>query len=195
MSAAPVAPTGGVYVIVIVQLEPAAGGAKVPPGLMGAPTAQLPPSAKVPVAVSGVSVMAVGRYGPASGFVFGLAVLVTVMVPNRVVPAERNRLSGAAKIHGQVCIPLCLRRADGVKDHVDHATLSRAKWRSRASIGLDGETWHIASSSHSGAINHGVAKRQRGATRVNYLYVLIQGCRTMSWHKTKVHSRRRESEL
>jgi len=81
VSAAPVAPTGGVYVIVIVQLEPGTGGTKVPPALMGVPTAQLPPSAKVPVAVSGVSVMAVGRYGPASGFVFGLAVLVTVMVP------------------------------------------------------------------------------------------------------------------
>ena len=81
VSAAPVAPTGGVYVIVIVQLEPGSGGTKVPPGLMGAPTAQLPPSAKVPVAVSGLSVMAVGRYGPASGFVFGLIVLVIVIVP------------------------------------------------------------------------------------------------------------------
>src|SRR3979490_2276295 len=81
LSAAPVAPAGGVYVVVIVQLEPAAGGTKVPPGLMGAPTAQVPPSAKVPVLVSGVSVIAVGMYGPASGFVFGFIVLVTVIVP------------------------------------------------------------------------------------------------------------------
>src|SRR5882757_2760604 len=81
LSAAPVAPAGGVYVIVIVQLEPATGGTKVPPALMGVPTAQVPPRAKVPVLVSGVSKIAVGMYGPASGFVFGLIVLVTVMVP------------------------------------------------------------------------------------------------------------------
>ncbi len=65
----------------IVQLEPAAGGTKVPPGLMAVPTAQVPPRAKVPVAVSGVSVMADGMYGPASAFVFGFIVLVTVIVP------------------------------------------------------------------------------------------------------------------
>ena len=81
MSAAPVAPAAGVYVIVSVQLEPATGGTKVPPALMGVPTAQVPPSAKVPVLVSGVSVMAVGTYGPASAFVFGFVVLVTVIVP------------------------------------------------------------------------------------------------------------------
>jgi len=33
------------------------------------------------VAVSGVSVMADGMYGPASAFVFGFIVLVTVIVP------------------------------------------------------------------------------------------------------------------
>jgi len=80
-SAAPVAPTGGVYVIVIVQLEPATGGTKVPPALMGVPTAQVPPRVKVPVLVSGVRKINVGMYGPASGFVFGFIVLVIVMVP------------------------------------------------------------------------------------------------------------------
>src|SRR2546421_2699923 len=79
-SAAPVAPTGGVYVIVIVQLEPATGGTKVPPALMGVPTAQVPPSAKVPVAVSGVSVMAGWGDGPASAFLFRVIVLGAVIV-------------------------------------------------------------------------------------------------------------------
>ena len=53
---------------VIVQLDPASGGTKVPPGLMGVPTAHVPPSAQVPVPVSGVSVMADGVTGPASAF-------------------------------------------------------------------------------------------------------------------------------
>jgi len=48
---------------------------------MGVPTAQVPPRAKVPVAVSGVRIMADGMYGPASAFVFGFIVLVTVIVP------------------------------------------------------------------------------------------------------------------
>src|SRR5216683_1262519 len=80
-SAAPVVPTIGVYVIVIVQLEPATGGTKVPPALMAVPTAQVPPSVKVPVPESRVSVIADGTNGPASGNVFGLVVLVIVMVP------------------------------------------------------------------------------------------------------------------
>src|SRR6516162_1088141 len=67
--------------MVIVQLEPAAGGTKVPPGFTAVPTAQVPPSVKAPVPVSCVSVMAFGIHGPASTFVFGLAVLVIVMVP------------------------------------------------------------------------------------------------------------------
>jgi len=91
-SAAPVAPTGGVYVIVIVQLPPGtagAGGVAATPELMGVPTAQVPPSAKIPVPEACVSVIAVGRIGPASTLEAPaqgvnrqrVAVLVTVMVP------------------------------------------------------------------------------------------------------------------
>ena len=66
-SAAPVAPNGGVYVIVIVQLPPGVAGVPTTPGLTGVPTAQVPPSAKVPVPLNvGESVMAVGIHGPAS---------------------------------------------------------------------------------------------------------------------------------
>src|SRR5207253_10640403 len=68
-------------VIVIVQIDPAEGGTRVPPGLMGVPTAQVPLSAKVPVPESRVSVMAEVMYGPASALVFGLIVLVSVLVP------------------------------------------------------------------------------------------------------------------
>src|SRR5437868_6215558 len=64
--------------MVIVQLEPATGGTNVPPAFTAVPTAQVPPSAKVPVPFSRVRVMAVGIHGPASRFVFGLAVLVMV---------------------------------------------------------------------------------------------------------------------
>jgi len=76
-SAPPVAPTGGVYVAVTVQ-DPLGtyGDAGVPstgfagiaacPGLIAVPTAHVPPSAQVPVPVSGVNVIAVGIYGPAS---------------------------------------------------------------------------------------------------------------------------------
>ena len=60
-------------------------------------------------------------------------------------------LGDAARSHVQACIPLCLRRADGVKDHVDHAALSRTKCRAGASrewAGLDAEACRTASSSH-----------------------------------------------
>ena len=83
----------------IVQLEPATGGTNVPPAFTAVPTAQVPPRAKVPVPVSRVRVMAVGIHGPASTFVFGLAVLVIVMVPVLAVvllaaPAVNNGVSG-----------------------------------------------------------------------------------------------------
>src|SRR5215472_2666435 len=65
-SAVPVAPNGGVYVIVIVQLPPGVAGVPTTPGLTGVPTAQVPPSAKVPVPVGRVSCMRVGIHGPAS---------------------------------------------------------------------------------------------------------------------------------
>src|SRR6266853_1105613 len=94
--AAPVAPTGGVYVSVTVQLPLGTAGdggvvdgTAAIPGLMAVPTAHVPPSAQVPVPVSGVNVIAVGIYGPASilepagqgAASQRVAVLVTVMVP------------------------------------------------------------------------------------------------------------------
>ena len=76
-SAPPVAPAGGVYVAVTVQDPlgtygdagvPSAGlaGIAANPGLIAVPTAHVPPSAQVPVPLSGVNVIAVGIYGPAS---------------------------------------------------------------------------------------------------------------------------------
>src|SRR6266700_4142880 len=75
-SAAPVAPAGGVYVAVTVQVPfGTAGeggvvdGTAAIPGLIAVPTAHVPPAAQVPVPVSGVSVIAVGTIGPASTLV------------------------------------------------------------------------------------------------------------------------------
>src|SRR5207253_10264564 len=76
-NAAPVAPTGGVYVAVTVQFPlgtygdagvPSAGfaGIAASPGVIAVATAHVPPSAQVSVPVSGVCVIAVGVYGPAS---------------------------------------------------------------------------------------------------------------------------------
>ena len=81
-SAPPVAPAGGVYVAVTVQDPlgtygdagvPSAGfaGIAASPGLIAVPTAHVPPSAQVPVPVSGVSVIAVGINGPASTLTAG----------------------------------------------------------------------------------------------------------------------------
>src|SRR5882757_2760605 len=107
---------------------------------------------------------------------------------DRVVAAERDNLSDGAHTHVQTCSPQCLRRAGGVKDHVDHAAFARTKCRAAAGrewAGLNAEAWRIASSSRVHAVNRAVVaghERQRSATRVNDLYVLIHGCWSMNWH-------------
>src|SRR5207302_10652415 len=81
-NAAPVAPTGGVYVAVTVQFplgtyglagvpSAAFAGIAASPGVMAVPTAHVPPSAQVPAPVSGVSAIAVGLAGPAATLAAG----------------------------------------------------------------------------------------------------------------------------
>ena|SRR6266851_3332643 len=67
----------GMYCTIIVQLEPAAGGTKVPPGLMGVPTAQVPPvieKAPGPAKVGAVVSVNEPAFAP-------VAVFLNVMVP------------------------------------------------------------------------------------------------------------------
>ena len=113
-SAPPVAPRGGVYVAVTVQVPCGTAGdggvvdgTAAIPGLIAVPTAHVPPAAQVPVPVSGVSVIAVGTIGPASTLVPAgqgaarqrVAVFVTVMVP-----VIATVLAGVGFITGVVCV-------------------------------------------------------------------------------------------
>ena len=93
-SAAPVAPAGGVWVTVIVQLVF---------GLTGVPTAQVPPSAKVPVPDTRVTVMAVGTNRPALAFVRAI-VLVSVMVPVTATVLAGVGVSTPAGVIGETLI-------------------------------------------------------------------------------------------
>ena len=125
-SAPPVAPTGGVYVAVIVQVPfgtAGDGGVVVVtaaiPGLIAVPTAHVPPSAQVPVPVSGVSVIAVGMIGPAStlgagpgpnpgggggGAPHGAARHCVDMLATVMVPVTATVLAGVAVNNGVVCV-------------------------------------------------------------------------------------------
>jgi len=113
-SAPPVAPRGGVYVAVTVQVPCGTAGdggvvdgTAAIPGLIAVPTAQVPPSAQVPVPVSRVNVIAVGTYGPASTLVPAgqgaakqrVLVFVTVMVP-----VTATVLAGFAVNNGVACV-------------------------------------------------------------------------------------------
>ena len=119
-SAVPVAPAGGVYVAVTVQVPPATagdpggtGGVPGPAGtaaipeLIAVPTAQVPPSAQVPVPLSGVNVIAVGIYGPASTLVpagHGVATHRVLVLVRVIVPVTAAVLAGFAAINGVVCV-------------------------------------------------------------------------------------------
>ena len=115
-SAVPVAPAGGVYVAVTVQVPlgtygdagvVAVAGIAAIPGLIAVPTAQVPPSAQVPVPLSGVNVIAVGIYGPASTLVpagHGVATHRVLVLVRVIVPVTAAVLAGFAAINGVVCV-------------------------------------------------------------------------------------------
>ena len=119
-SVTPGAATGGVYVAVTVQVPCGTAGdggvvdgTAAIPGLIAVPTAHVPPSAQVPVPVSGVNVIAVGIYGPASTLVPAgqgaarqrVLVFVTVMVPvTATVLAGVGFIAGVVPVVGETPI-------------------------------------------------------------------------------------------
>src|SRR2546427_5449187 len=125
-SAPPIAPAGGVYVAVIVQVPfgtAGDGGVVVVtaaiPGLIAVPTAHVPPSTQAPVPVSRVSVIAVGIIGPAStlgagpgpnpgggggGAPHGAARHCVDMLATVMVPVSATVLAGVVVNNGAVCV-------------------------------------------------------------------------------------------